>query len=406
MSQRPGPPQTPPSARKQLKFLSPQHKSPRGKKEDIVGYVLSVGCEQQGATNCYIDIQMNLANKENRFIRVMRMGLQTDFMSHLNKPVKLSSVTPPVPTDRVLVWLYNEKFGSSCEPLTHSLPYPMIPLRFADTSSLTLGAVSGFAIKGYLRWLDDGEDANNSWVKTAVLRDNSGRIPVCVWKRSLVNATVERYQYIFTDMSTSLYKGVLRANTTAYTVIMRVNDENLPNELDISEYIEEKPSAELNNADIVSVMLTESKLCRFKKCGKVFDPPPPEDDPLPKCPSCGNKTAKKNLIEDRNMIIIVDVDDDDLELTVTDEVLKNTELRNLKGENLENQMLMMTNFSIQYNPETNVITAIHIQADAGDEELQQAMEMQDNNNPSTSSTTTSPGDKEATGNGAENAGDD
>lgn len=127
MSQRPAPPMTPSMVKKRLMYQSPspQQKSPRGKREEIVVYVLVVGCEQQGSTNRSIDIQLYLANRENRYVRVIKMGLKTNFSSLHHTPVKLT-VTPPLPSDKVQMWLYNEKYGSTCEPLTHNLPYTMI----------------------------------------------------------------------------------------------------------------------------------------------------------------------------------------------------------------------------------------------------------------------------------------
>ena len=71
--------------------------------------------------------------------------------------------------------------------------------------------------------------------------------------------------------------------------------------------------------------MTETKICRNKKCTAVSDPPLAADDPFTKYPTCESKTAKSNLIDEKSIIVIVDVDDvDDVELTLSNKVINET----------------------------------------------------------------------------------
>ena len=81
---------TTPPAKKQL-FAGPSTGSSPGpspspaRKEDVIGYVVVVGERQQGQRSEYLDMMVQVTARETIFIKVMCLGLNTNFKDLVGK---------------------------------------------------------------------------------------------------------------------------------------------------------------------------------------------------------------------------------------------------------------------------------------------------------------------------------
>lgn len=367
------------SPRSQQSQLSPQS-SPRRNKGDLAGFLMLVGEVQKGSSNRYFDIKLNVARGEHVKIKVMLMNLKTKFEDHVNQAVKLTNVS--LPNEKNNCYFYNEKFGSTFQVCPYSLSFAISPTVSVPVATLTNDTVGGFNVKGLLRWVGPIESANNSQVRPGVLKDTSGTIRIAVWKEQMITTLQDGGKFVFSDMNTGLFSAYLQFGTSPNTVIMKTDDPKLPETIDdLDDYIVKANSEELINPTIVTASMTMQYGCRNKKCLNIFDLPPPTSDLFPRCLACNHKCARANLIVYKQCTLVVEIENDEVHLNVSEEVLKScSSLSNITAHgDIENRLLMMTNrVKLQVDMEQNCVLAIEEEQGSMDDDEFASIDWSDN----------------------------
>ena len=345
---------SPPAAKKML-FKSPSREqqrqsysqspsssqSPtRSSREDITGYIMMVGEVQQGQRNKYFDVILSVAGGRNLTVKVMVIGaLKTDFKQYLDKAVQLSSIS--VPADKQNgVYFYTEKYGSSSSGCPYALSFLRTPLNVTRITDVR-EEMSNINVKGFLSWISDPEEVNNSTVRNGVIADASGDIMVSIWKLCLINSIKDGEVYMMSSLTPRMWNNALKLNSTSRTIVMRCDaDEHMPAKIDLSSYENGTSLQEFVNPEVVSVRIKHVTLCRNNECKQEFEPP--ANEPFPRCPHCTHKTKRSCLVKKMDCTVILVQDEEDFVLKVSEEVIRSAEeLKYVNSSDLENTMLMM-----------------------------------------------------------------
>ena len=160
---------------------------------------------------------------------------------------------------------------------------------------------------------------------------------------------------MFSNMTTSMFEGSVRLNSTGRTIAMSIVDDALPETIDLQPYTAGTTS-ELVNPVIVGAKMISNYFCRSRSCGKEFVP---DMNSMPKCPHCNFRVVLSNLRQRKTLSITIDINDSDLDLTmINHEIEQCLIIKNLSTDDCETAILMLTNFKLTYNIRKNTILSL------------------------------------------------
>ena len=317
-----------------------------------MGYLVMVGETQRGRNNRYFDIKINVPDG---ILSVRVMTSDINFKEHLNHPVKLGSVS--VPSDKINgVYFFNQQYGSSLMRCPYTLSYPMQENFISPITSLTENSAD-VTIRGIMYWIGEAETANNGGVvRSGVVQDSSGEIVVNVWKSPVIDSIKNESAYIVSNLTARIWNNVLMLTTTSRSLWMECADVGLPRDIDINRYMA-TASERVVNPNIATVLLNERTTCRNKRCNHSFELATNEAFPI--CPNCSHMMQKDKVVKTLDCIVVLTVDDKDIELQVSEELLRSSEnMAGLQSSDLQKYLLMFSG-AFDVNFEKKKIVAIY-----------------------------------------------
>ena len=160
-------------------------------------------------------------------------------------------------------------------------------------------------------------------------------------------------------MNTALHPSNLKLNTSVQTLIMRINDNDIPDlsQVDVTEYIPQPNISILKSPVIISAIVSVSYFCRNAKCSMGFEP---EQTSFPRCPHCNFKTAFPNLTKQKEVTIVTSIDGKDHFLAIPENVLDTIpSIKDMASDDdVENYLLSLNDVNISYDCDKNVVTCI------------------------------------------------
>ena len=194
-------PSTPPSACKNKLFMTPSP-SRKSRKVNLTGYITHIGesrTSQSSHRNQYFDIKFKIAEKEEVKVRCMVLGMPESYLhKRRNQPISLINVS-----DSNGTLFFNMQTGSSLKELNYGLDFSK-ELIVTKISGIQEDQCYPINITGTIRWMGENKLSKDGIsIREGLLKDETGGIPLTIWKESLINTITEGESYQITHLKLS-----------------------------------------------------------------------------------------------------------------------------------------------------------------------------------------------------------
>lgn len=340
-----------PPPKKQL-FSSPQ----KSEKINVTGYLVCMGVNQKGDKgNEFFDINIQTGETEYMNIKVMMMGLNVDvFRKRMGHPIRLVRISHSESGTN----FYNERYGSMIEDLKFSLEFEkkFVMVECCDITDVVKDNIN---IVGCIFWLGETEvTSNGTYFRNGIIKDQTGQIPITVWRKAMINSIKNESWYILTDMATKIWID-LKLDTTRSTIIQAtVEDMPAVERPELRSSANEPATDLLDDPEIVAVEVTETLSCL--SCHTILSPE--KNEKFVRCTHCQRKQISAKLPKSMNGVMDVVNKGIMISLEINQEVITTyfgVDTVKLKTEDVEEKLLLLENANFVVEKDTLNVLSIN-----------------------------------------------
>ena len=135
------------------------------------------------------------------------MNPKIDFKLHLHKPVEFLNVS--LPEDKS-VYFFNEAYGGRFGPSPYSaLSFKMDPIEITKIKDINVEITHELHVKAGFYWVSDEERTSKGLQRKGLLKDDTGEIPVYVWRKPHIACLSDKKGYTITSLVVWNWEGEL-----------------------------------------------------------------------------------------------------------------------------------------------------------------------------------------------------